>query len=80
MAACHLQMCYIFSLAILCKIYRNSNILPFQGNVCLSPRLCFLTCAFCLSFSLSLCLALSLPLLTGLIYSVPVCIGHSFVE
>lgn len=33
-------MCYlIFLLPFLCKIYRNSSILLFQGNV--SPRLCF---------------------------------------
>lgn len=35
-----LQMCYIFFLLpFLCKIYRNSSILLFQGNV--SSRLCF---------------------------------------
>lgn len=81
MDACHLQMCYIFSLAVLCKICRNSNILPFQGNVCLSLQGCVLSLAFSVSLILSIALSCSLsPLLTGLIYSVPVCIGNSFVE
>ena len=52
----HLQMCYIFSPHVFCNICRNSNILPFQGNVSLQGCGLSLYSSLCLSFSFSVSL------------------------